>query len=367
MSRSVANRLREQTGPAPAPGSGAANPSLPPGFDSEFSDIVDYILRITWRIWEGRQVELCREYYTEDCPVYTPTGITIGAGEVVRATRAMLASFPDRTLQAENIIWSREGDRFHTSHRILTRMTNLGSSDMGPATGNRACFRVIAHCVVENNRIIEEWLVRDNWLLAEQLGFDPLEIAREQSRQPIQQRLAHWLGSEFQRVQSNPPQLTEIPAAEESARKRISAAILNAWHSDQSEEIQAAYDKASVLHNSRGRRICGIDDISGFYHRFRGALSDLKVSIDHYCANAPPDKGECLALRWTLAGRHTGQGLFGEASGAELVIPGESQYRLENGRIVEEWMVYDELSVWVQIFRAANNASSARRLQQGPG
>ena len=37
------------------------------GFDSEFSDIVDYILRITHWIWEGKQAGLCRDYYSDDC------------------------------------------------------------------------------------------------------------------------------------------------------------------------------------------------------------------------------------------------------------------------------------------------------------
>ena len=38
------------------------------GFDAEFTDIVDYILRITYRIWEGKQVGLCYDYYSADCP-----------------------------------------------------------------------------------------------------------------------------------------------------------------------------------------------------------------------------------------------------------------------------------------------------------
>ena len=356
MSRGVTNRLRRNFDPAP--GADAGEPGLPSGFDSEFSDIVDYILRITWRIWEGRQIALCLKYYTANCPVYTLAGVTVGAEEVTRATRTMLASFPDRTLQAENIIWSREGDCFHTSHRILTRMTNLGPSEMGPATGNGACLQVIAHCVVQDNRIIEEWLVRDNYLLAEQLGFDPLEIAREKSRQPVQKRLADWLESEFRRVQSDTARTPVTADAGSDAIKRIPAAIHNAWNADGPVDIRPVYDEDAIVHISRGRKICGIDDITSFYDSFRGALSDLKVSIDHRCVNAPPEKGDCLALRWTLAGRHTGGGLFGEPGGAELVILGESQYRLENGRIVEEWMVYDELAVWTQIFRAAGKAAS---------
>ena len=331
---------------------------MPPGFDPEFADIVDYILQITRRIWEERHVELCCEYYTADCPVYTLAGVTVGAEEVTRATHATLASFPDRTLPAENVIWSREGNRFHTSHRILTRMTHLGPSDMGSATGRSACFRVIAHCVVEDNRIKEEWLVRDNWLLAEQLGFDPLEIARKRSRQPVQQRLADWLASEFRRVQSDTKRASVFAAPGSGASEWIPVSIHNAWNAETpGGDIRAVYDEDAILHISRGRKVRGIDNIASFYGDFRDAMSDLKVSIDHCCDKAHPDKGDCLALRWTLAGRHTGRGLFDEPGGAELVIPGESQYRLEDGKIVEEWMVYDELSVWVQIFRAADKGA----------
>ena len=37
-----------------------------PGFDDEFVDFPDYIIRITDRIWHDRDVELCARYYTDD-------------------------------------------------------------------------------------------------------------------------------------------------------------------------------------------------------------------------------------------------------------------------------------------------------------
>ena len=67
------------------------------GFDPEFTDIVDYILRITYRIWEGKQVGLCRDYYSDDCPVYTLAGYGEGAETVTQNTLRTLGGFPDRT------------------------------------------------------------------------------------------------------------------------------------------------------------------------------------------------------------------------------------------------------------------------------
>ena len=47
-----------------APSKTDAKASSMAGFDDEFTDIVDYILRITYRIWEGKQIGLCYDYYS---------------------------------------------------------------------------------------------------------------------------------------------------------------------------------------------------------------------------------------------------------------------------------------------------------------
>ena len=36
------------------------------GFDSKFKDLPDYILKITYQIWESRDVESIMEYYAEN-------------------------------------------------------------------------------------------------------------------------------------------------------------------------------------------------------------------------------------------------------------------------------------------------------------
>ena len=53
-----------------------------------------------------------------------------------------------------------------------------------------------------------------------------------------------------------------------------------------------------------------------------------------------------------MSGHHSGPSRWGEASGAPVLILGESHYRLEQGRVVEEWLVFDELAVLTQIERA---------------
>ena len=55
-------------------------------FDSEFIDIVDYIIRITHRIWEQKNIALCNDYYAEYCPVHTLGGYSDDVATVIKNT-----------------------------------------------------------------------------------------------------------------------------------------------------------------------------------------------------------------------------------------------------------------------------------------
>ena len=330
------------------------------GFDTEFTDIVDYILRITLRIWEGKQVGLCIDYYSEDCPVYTLAGMTVGAEEVTQNTLSTLAAFPDRTLHADNIIWGGDDEQgFHTSHLISTQMTNMGDTDYGPATGKHAKIQVIAHCIVKDNRIIEEWLVRDNYSLVEQLGFNPDEIARAQAITEPQARYQEWHDSELARVpsavsskrQALPDNLNDP----ENAEALVLASLQNIWNCRMVGDVNQAYSENAKLHASANRELSGHEEIAQFYISFFGTFSNLKLALDYSCYQAAQDGGVDVAVRWTMVGDHTGSKLFGAPSAAPILILGESQFHVVDGKITEEWTVFDQLAVLSQIHRARLN------------
>ena len=41
------------------------------GFDSKYKDLPDYILKITYQIWEEKDVESINRYYAKGCLLYT--------------------------------------------------------------------------------------------------------------------------------------------------------------------------------------------------------------------------------------------------------------------------------------------------------
>ena len=58
-----------------------------------------------------------------------------------------------------------------SSHRILSTGTHLGDGFYGKATGKKVIYRAIADCLVVNNKIVEEWIIRDEASILNQLGF----------------------------------------------------------------------------------------------------------------------------------------------------------------------------------------------------
>jgi hypothetical protein len=70
------------------------------GFEPVYRDIVDYIIRCTHRIWEEKNVGLCRTHYSDDCVMHTLAGPSVGKEVVTQNTVGSLSSYADRLVLA---------------------------------------------------------------------------------------------------------------------------------------------------------------------------------------------------------------------------------------------------------------------------
>jgi hypothetical protein len=149
------------------------------GFEDRFTDIVDYIVRITDEIWMDRAVGYIYDTYDASCTIYSSYGVVRSVEEVIASTVTTLNAFPDGEIHHLAVAWSGDEDEgFYTSHLGHSRSTNVGRTAWGPGTGRRTSIRFVADCVSRDNRIHTEWLVRDNGAAVRQLGYDPHVIAR---------------------------------------------------------------------------------------------------------------------------------------------------------------------------------------------
>jgi predicted ester cyclase len=320
-----------------------------PGFDAEYADIVDYILRCTHRIWEQKDVGLIATHYGSDIVVHMMTGPSLGMDGVIAGTSRTLSAFPDRTLTGEAVIWSDEGDgAYLSSHRITSTATNLGTSELGAATGKRITFTTIADCLCKENLIIEEWLVRDYSAMALQLGYHPRSVARiHAAADKAKGQRADWRQTAIAQV--NDTHLAAfanhaLPNPHNDPHAFAHAIFDQLIGHRRFGRVREAYSPAAHWSGPGGRRLFGWGEITGWFTALIGSFGDARIHIQHVAA-----VDDMIAVRWELAGTHDGGALYGAATGEPIYILAVTHWRIEHGVIVDEVTVFDEVALMRQM------------------
>lgn len=316
------------------------------GFDPDFADLPDYIVKITERIWEGRGIGLIRRWYADDCVMHTSMGPAKGVPTVIVGTLDTLNAFPDRRLLPEAIIWSGDEQAgFLSSHRILAPATHLGDSIFGSPTGRELTFRAIADCMCVGNKVVEEWLVRDQAGIAVQLGLDLDDLARafaarEEASQPWHIGAARELAANGQ---FRSPDLQEHPLA-----RLVREGVAAIWGGAELDRVADLYHPAAIVHAPGALALAGQERFRRWLFGLLAAFPDLAITIEHSIANGDERRAQ-VSTRWWLTGTHSGHGRFGPPSGATILLLGITHSNVEDGRIRDEWIVADEIAVRKQI------------------
>ncbi len=324
------------------------------GFHAEFRDLNDYIRVITDRIWEGRQIEAIRDYYSDPCGVITPSGASTDVQSVIDGTRATLAQFPDRRLLAEDVIEAGDAQRgFLSSHRIISTMTHLGHGNFGPATGRKVHVRTIADCVCKDNRIVHEWLVRDQGAIALAVGVEPKELARQ------------WLATRNSPVLPLPQ-----PAAPVWWRDPVSDEPLARHYAQQLQHIltgsaqePSLYDEAACSLGPLNSVHYGRGEIADFYAGLAASVMQARCEVESLSfmpASSATGRPPRVAIRWRLRGSHSGRGRYAAPRARSLDILGINHAEWVKVKDVwcvhREWVLVDDVAVWMQVQDPANRA-----------
>lgn len=319
------------------------------GFDAEFEDLPDYIIKITERIWEGRGVHLIRRWYAPDCVVHTSMGPSIGLAAVVAGTLDTLNAFPDRRLLPEDVIWSGDDHAgWLSSHRVSAPARHDGAGPFGPPTGREVHFRAMADCLCRENRIVEEWLTRDQSGIALQLGLDPHVLAAGLASADRVSGTGPWHLDEAQRLRDTgelrPSQLQDHPAAQ-----TVREAIAAIWNEADLSRIRAIYHPAAVVHVPGNRTLHGHDRIDRWWLGHLAAFPDARLAVEHSIARDDPGMATRVATRWWMTATHAGTGGWGPPSGATVLMLGITHSEVVDRLIRNEWTVFDEVAVLKQI------------------
>ncbi len=318
------------------------------GFEPQFVDIVDYIVRITDEIWEDRDLGRIYDTYATDCVIYSGLGTDRGVEQVVAGTIMGINGAPDGDTKHISIAWSGDDTQgFYTSHLGSGTHTNIADNRYGPASGKSITRLFVADCVSLDNKIHTEWLMHDSGSTVRQMGLDMQDVARRLADLPAPdeapwrpERDAQPARTRFTRTTDQPSEWAEHHFQE-------------IWNRRMLGHVGFHYAPDAVAHWCGGHNARGVRDIQSLILSLLASVPDSFVHVDHVCWSHEAD-GVILAVRWMLEGQSKPGGLLGKLPGGKsIAIVGASHFRFDaaTGMIAEEWTVFDEVAALVAAYR----------------
>ncbi len=318
---------------------------IKPGFDPKWTDVPDYILGITEEIWERREIGTLNRYYAPDLIVRSPASVVVGNQGIIAATMATLAEFPDRELPGEDVIWCDTGpDSFLSSHRLLCTATHLGPGAYGAPTGRRLAYRILADCWCKANAVHDEWLVRDQAAIVQQMGFDQVDWVRAQiDREGGPEHCVQPFTPSRDVVGPYTGRGNDHPLGQDAA------GVLTQMMTGDLNVVQRHYDRAVQSHYPCHTEAFGRSPVDRFWLGLRSAMPSARFSVHHQIGQQGGLMPDRAALRWSLHGNHDGWGRFGRPTGVPLHVMGITHLEFGPRGICREWTLIDDTAVWRQI------------------
>lgn len=331
------------------------------GFDPEYADIVDYIVRCTHRIWDERDIGLIYTHYTHNAVLYSALGTIYNREDVVRDTIQRLVSFPERRGMATQVVWrGNDSEGFYTSHLVTGSGRHTQYGHFGKPTGRFFVSRTIADCMIVENKIYREWLVSDNMALILQLGLDADALAEARAAEMASRgETVVDIGENRRLLGQYPPEAAADVSIAHSEHEVECLRWLHAVYNQRMfGRIKDVYAPNVQWHGPRMKELYGPAAVLHQTLALVGSIPDCSFTPQHICSVPTADGGgEKIAIRWIMEGHHLGHGLLGAPTGQRLFVMGMTHLHVVGGKVVDEWVVYDEFALKVQMKLGALSAS----------
>ncbi len=325
------------------------------GFDPIYTDIVDYIVRCTHKIWDERDIGLIYTHYTHNCVLYGTTGTLYTREEVVRDTIQRLVSFPERRGMATQVIWKGdENSGFYTSHLVTGTGRHTQNGHLGYPTGRMFTSRTIADCMIYENKIYREWVVADTTAILQQLGLDVQAYAERIASAAFDKGMVSLdIGENRHMIGQYPPEAeADLSIASNEIERHTLRWLHEVYNRKMLGQIADLYAPTAQYHGPLMAELYGVASIIHQTLGLIGSLPDAAFTPQHICTTPCEEGGEKVAVRWIMEGHHLGYGILnhlGAPTGKWVQMMGITHFHYKNGKIVDEWRVYDEASALVQV------------------
>ena len=128
-------------------------------------------------------------------------------------------------------------------------------------------------------------------------------------------------------------------AHEEVMRRFVDEVINNGNFSVLDELVHPNY-----VYRSPSQELNGPDGLKSLFTAYRNAFPDLNVEIDELVV-----AGDKVVISIALTGAHEGDLMGIAATGKRVKVHGMVLSRFEDGKIIDEWEILDELAMFQQL------------------
>ena len=123
------------------------------------------------------------------------------------------------------------------------------------------------------------------------------------------------------------------------------------WNWRLLNKVREFYAEDVHAESASMRRLHGHNDYQAYILTLLSPFPDMAITIEHSCFVGNEVDGFRTATRWRMRGTHTGYGIYGEPTGNQINLMGISHHLIKNGKIHNEWTLFDEFSLLKQIHR----------------
>ena len=306
-------------------------------------DLADTLRRIVPDIWGAADFGALYETHLHRDAIFRGADHVL-QGRVAIATAALqpIASFPGRRLIVEDCAAAAApGGTEVGAVRVIADGHYAGQGLFGPTAARPVRYRVLMEAASKGGRIGEIWRLRDSEAVFAALGLDPETWA------------AARLGWDDRDTAPFRPAIDEPGAytgrGPDDGWAQAWADLLDRAMEGDFGLFAMQVDPGAEIVLPGARQTFGPEGTREFWLGLRAAFPSARFEVQHRFGSESPLLSPRAYLRWSLAGRHDGPGLFGAPSGAEVHIMGMSQAEFGPEGLRREWSLIDTGAIWMQI------------------
>lgn len=310
-----------------------------------YDDPDDFIREVTDLIWVQRDISFIVDNYEPDSIVHGALGTIVGRQRVIDGSLVRIAQTPQRVGQAEDVVWEARGDdAFLSSHLVLS--VDRNQTGVNSLTFPFFRSRTIANCLYRQGRMVEEWVVRDTLAGALQHGLDPEEASRTLGFVGYQGSWCDPAPTDVLTRGDSGPRPDEYRPECEMVLELIDE-VWNRRRLNRVDDFTARDLTLQTVGDTTVLRRDGYQrDLIDLVAPFPDAAFAVRdVQTNHSARYA----GLRIAVLWQMTGTYRGANTFGALTYQPVDLMGISQFLVQDGRIVREARVYDQLGLRAQI------------------